>query len=133
MKRFGMVIGVKKEKLDYYKQLHANPWPEVLNQIDRSNVRNFSIWLVEMCPEQYYLFGHFDYTGDDFAADMAAMDKDATTKRWLKEIVPCQKPIPTAKEGEQWVMMQEVFYYDKDHRGTALMSPPPKFEVGKAE
>ena len=33
MKRFGWVIGIKEEKIDEYKKLHANVWPEVLQMI----------------------------------------------------------------------------------------------------
>jgi L-rhamnose mutarotase len=131
--RYGMVIGVKQEKLDYYRQLHANPWEGVLDQIDRSKLRNFSIWLVEMRPQEYYLFGYFEYTGDDFEADMQAMGEDDTTKRWWKETDPCQTPIPTARDGQRWVMMEEVFYHDKTRRGATLMPPPLKFEAGTTE
>ena len=33
MKRYGMVIGVRAEKLDEYKELHAAVWPDVLKMI----------------------------------------------------------------------------------------------------
>ena len=131
--RYGMVIGVKKEKLDDYKRLHANPWEGVLDQLDRSHFRNFSIWVAEVSPDEYLLFGYFEYDGDDFEADMAAMRNDATTQRWWKETDPCQKPVPTAGEGEQWVMMEEVFFHDPDRRGAPLMPPPGTFQAGKAD
>ena len=35
LQRHAMVIRVKADKLDYYKQLHADPWPGVLDQLDR--------------------------------------------------------------------------------------------------
>ncbi|HUV95144.1 MAG TPA: L-rhamnose mutarotase, partial [Anaerolineae bacterium] len=31
MKRYGMVIGVKLDKLEEYKRLHAAVWPGVLD------------------------------------------------------------------------------------------------------
>ena len=33
MKRYGMVIGLRADKLDEYKQLHAAVWPDVLKMI----------------------------------------------------------------------------------------------------
>ena len=130
--RYGMVIGLKKEKLEYYKKLHANPWKGVLERIDKSHIRNFSIWLVEYKPDEYLLFGYFEYDGDDFEADMKAMSEDATTRRWWKETAPCQVPIPTAGPEDQWVMMEEVFYHDKDRPGAPLMPKPKTFKAGKS-
>jgi len=109
--RYGMVIGLKPEKIEYYKKLHAAPWPGVLQQITRSHIHNFSIRLVELKPGEYYLFGYFEYTGDDFEKDMKAMAEDAETIRWWKETDPCQYPIETAKQGDKWTMMEEVFYH----------------------
>ena len=33
VQRFGSVIGLKPEKKDYYIELHADTWPDVLEQI----------------------------------------------------------------------------------------------------
>ena len=67
MQRYGSVIGIRPEKLAEYKALHAAVWPAVLQQIQRSNIRNYTIYLRE--PENL-LFSHFEYHGTDFAADM---------------------------------------------------------------
>ena len=45
IRRFGQLIKVKPEKLDYYKQLHSNPWPCVLDKIKECNIQNYSIFL----------------------------------------------------------------------------------------
>jgi len=107
VKRYGWVIKVKPEKLDYYKELHANPWPGVLEQISKSNIRNYSIYL-----KDDYLFGYFEYTGNDFDGDMAKMAEDSVTRAWWKETDPCQEPIESRKEGEWWASMEEVFHHD---------------------
>ena len=109
-KRYAMVIGLKPEKIERYKELHANPWPSVNEQIKKSNIQNYSIHLVELKPGEHYLFGYLEYTGDDFEADMEAMGNDPETIRWWKETDPCQFPIETAPQGEKWTMMEEVFY-----------------------
>lgn len=33
MTRYGSVIGIKKEKLREYMELHSNPWPEINSMI----------------------------------------------------------------------------------------------------
>ncbi len=112
VKRYGHVIGLKPEKIEEYKQLHADVWPGVLKMITESNIRNYSIYLGELEEGKYYLFSYFEYTGDDFEADMAKMAADPTTQKWWTFCEPCQAPIPTRKEGEWWAGMEEVFHYD---------------------
>jgi L-rhamnose mutarotase len=131
--RYGMVIGLKEDQVDAYREIHADPWPGVLAALDRSHLRNFSIWLVEMRPHEHVLFACFEYDGKDFDADMAAMGDDETTRKWWKLTDPMQKPIPTAGQDEQWVMMKEVFFHDAAHPDAAMMPPPKPIDAGKAE
>lgn len=112
VERYGMVIGIKPEKIDYYKKLHAAAWPGVLAKITECHIRNYSIYLREVAEGQYLLFSYFEYTGDDFASDMARMAADPPTREWWKETDPCQSPIPTRGEKEFWSRMEEVFHLD---------------------
>ena len=112
VERYGMVIGVKPEKIEYYKKIHAAAWPGVLAKIRKCNIRNYSIYLREIEKGQYLLFSYFEYTGDDFDADMARMAADPETRRWWAETDPCQSPIPTRGAKEFWSRMDEVFHTD---------------------
>ena len=107
MKRFGMVIKVRPGKLDEYKRLHAAVWPDVLKMIEACNIRNYSIYL-----KDGFLFSYFEYTGDDFEADMARMAADETTQKWWEHCKPCQEPLTSRGEGEWWADMEEVFHCD---------------------
>ena len=55
IQRYGMVIGIKPEKIVEYKRLHANTWPGVLAMIRECNIRNYSIYLKEVSPGKHYL------------------------------------------------------------------------------
>ncbi len=110
MKRYGMVIGLRPEKVDEYKRLHAAVWPDVLKKIEDCCIRNYSIYLRVLDDGQPYLFSYFEYHGSDFAADMARMAADETTQRWWAECEPCQKPLANRAEGEWWANMEEVFH-----------------------
>lgn len=112
MKRFGMVIEVKAEKLEEYKQLHAAVWPGVLKMITACNIRNYSIYLRRLPDGKHYLFSYFEYTGSDFAGDMAKMAADPLTRQWWDVCKPCQAPLPDRAEGEWWSAMEEVFHCD---------------------
>lgn len=110
MKRVGSVIGLNADRIEEYKELHAAVWPDVLERIRKSNIRNYSIYLRRMPDGQHYLFSYFEYVGDDFDADMAAMAADPKTQEWWSVCKPCQAPLPDRAEGEWWSDMEEVFH-----------------------
>jgi len=112
IKKYGSVTGLKPEKMAYYKQLHANAWPEVLKKIRECNIQNYSIYLQKI-DSSYYLFSYFEYTGTDFDGDMKKMADDPNTQRWWKETDPCQQALPEAATKKQiWTDMEEVFHTD---------------------
>ena len=112
VKRFGMVTGLKPEKMAYYKKLHASAWPGVLKKIKECHIRNYSIY-IQKIEGKYFLFSYFEYVGTDFDKDMAQMAADTTTQRWWKETNPTQNPLPEAAAQQKiWQNMEEVFHTD---------------------
>ena len=105
VRRFGQRIRVRPEAIDEYERLHADPWPGVLDQIRRSNIRNYTIW-----RDGTDLFAAFDYVGQDFEADMAAMAADPETQRWWKLTDAMQDPLPDREPGTWWKTLREVFH-----------------------
>jgi len=112
LKRFGAVIGLKRETMDKYVDVHKKVWPGVLKRIHDSNIRNYSIYLGELDDGNLYLFAYYEYVGDDYQADMKAMAADKTTKEWWKVTDPLQIPQKNRKPGEHWMTMEEVFHTD---------------------
>ncbi len=109
-KRMGMVTGIKPGQIEYYKELHAKVWPEVLKKIKECNIQNYSIYLQKI-DDNYFLFSYFEYTGDDFDKDMQKMAADSTTQEWWKLTDPTQIPLPEAAVQKQiWTNMNEVFH-----------------------
>src|SRR5512138_193405 len=76
--RFAWVTGLRPEKADYYRELHAHPWPAVNEMIKRCHIRNFSIHEREL-NGQIYLFAYLEYTGRNFDEDMKRMAADPET------------------------------------------------------
>ena len=112
VQRYGSVIGLKKEKMDEYVKLHAETWPEILKMIKDCNIRNYSIYMGELDDGNLYLFSYFEYTGDDFEADGKKIAADPKTQEWWKLTDPCQIPQKNRKEGDHWMIMEEVFHTD---------------------
>lgn len=105
--RVAQVIGIDPERIEEYERLHAAVWPAVLGQIARSGIRNYSIFRYGEL-----LFSVFEYVGDDYERDMAAMAADETTREWWALCGPMQRPVPERGEGEWWHTIPEVFHTD---------------------
>ena len=112
MTRYGWMAELRPEKVEYYRQLHAKPWPAVLQQIKASNLRNYSIYLREI-EGRFFLFSYFEYVGSNFEEDMRRMEADPDTQRWWQETGPCQVPLTTpGRFSPVWAEMPEVFHVD---------------------
>lgn len=107
MRRFGQRIRLRPDAIEAYETLHAAPWPTVLAQIRRSNIRNYTIY-----RDGLDLFASFEYVGSDFAADMAAMAGDPETQRWWALTDALQEPLPDREPGTWWKTIKEVFHTD---------------------
>jgi L-rhamnose mutarotase len=101
------VVQLRPEKQDEYRRLHAQVWPDVLKALRAANVTNYSIFL-----RDGMLFSYLEYTGDDYASDMARIAGDESTQRWWEVTRPCQEPVATAGPGELWAPAEEVFHLD---------------------
>jgi L-rhamnose mutarotase len=112
VRRFGMVVGLKPEKVARYTELHAAAWPGVLATLKRANIGNYSIYLRTLADGKPYLFSYFEYRGSDYGADTAAIAADPETRRWWDECIPCLELLPDRDPGDVWSLMEEVFHLD---------------------
>lgn len=104
MQRMGMAIRIRPERLEEYKRLHAAPWPDMDAALQAAGIRNYSIWLEE---SQMLLFGYWEYVGQDFDADMAALGALPVTRAWLALTDPCQAPMTPGAQG--WSFLPRVY------------------------
>jgi L-rhamnose mutarotase len=107
MQRFGCVIGLNLDKRDEYLALHRAVWPAVEERLRASHFTNYTIF--EFGDR---LFAYYEYTGDDYAADAAAIAADPTTQQWWALTDPCQVRLPGTPDGEQWATMTEAWHLD---------------------
>lgn len=110
VQRHAWVTGLKPIKADYYRKLHAAPWPSVNSKLKECHIQNFSIYERDI-EGKTYLFAYLEYTGKDFDADMNQLANDPETQRWWKETDPCQSPLPDAlKAGKIWAKTTELYH-----------------------
>jgi len=108
VKRVGMVIGLRPDKIKEYKALHADSNPGVRDLLTKYHMHNFSIYLHKI-GGKWYEFGYYEYTGDDFEGDMAKLDAEPRNKEWLKMCDPMQIPLRGYKG---WAEMELVYRND---------------------
>tara|TARA_Y100000814_G_scaffold42365_1_gene26539 strand:+ start:22 stop:483 length:462 start_codon:yes stop_codon:yes gene_type:complete len=107
VKRVGMVIKVKPEYIEEYKALHVSSNPGVRDLLTKANMHNFSIFLHQFDDGNWYEFGYYEYTGNDFEADMEELSKHPRNIEWLKVCDPMQVPLDGY---EGWAEMEQVYY-----------------------
>ena len=105
-RRVVSVIGLPAEHAEEYERLHADVWPDVLARIQASNIRDYTIH-----RHGELLISVYDYVGDDYAADLAAMAADPVTQRWWALCEPLQRPVAERAPGEWWHEPPEVFRF----------------------
>lgn len=106
-RRFGQIIRLKPEGAAEYIRLHDAVWPGVLAKIKECGLKNYSIFV-----HGYVLFAYFEYDGNDFESDMAAMAAHEETQRWWAVVKPLMAPLEDRGPGEFWSTMNEIFHLD---------------------
>ena len=105
--RYAMAVRLKDEKREYYIENHANVWPEVLSELKKIKIKNYSIYLKED-----FMFGYLEYDGDNFDKDMAEMQKILIVEKWTNLMIDCFNPFPNNEDNNSWVMMDQIFFME---------------------
>jgi len=106
-KRVGMVIGIKSDKIAAYKALHAASNPGVRDLLGKYHMRKFSIYLHQLDDGNYYLFGYYEYDGNDYDGDMARLAAEKRNSEWLSVTDLMQRPLHGQRS---WTQMEEVYH-----------------------
>ena len=106
-KRYGMAVKVKEGQKKFYIENHAKVWPEVLSELKKIKINNYSIFL-----KDNFLFGYLEYKGNSFDIDMEEMQKIPVVKKWTNLMIDCFDPFPGHEGNKSWVAMDEIFHLD---------------------
>lgn len=101
VQRIAFRLWVKPEKLDEYKRLHREVWPELLDDLRAAGARNYAIFADG--PE---LFGYLEC--DDWTATAAALARSDANRRW-QAFMSDYLATPVDPDSGSLRMMEEVF------------------------
>jgi L-rhamnose mutarotase len=90
-----------------YRRYHQpeNTWPEVVDTIRSGGVLSEEIYLA---GNRLFMILH---TTDEFSleAKRAADNLIPEMRKWEELMWKYQKPLPHAKPGEKWILMEKIF------------------------
>ena len=107
MKRYCFALDLKEDDdlINEYEAHHQKVWPEILQSIKDAGIGKMEIYRV---ANRLFMIMETD---DTFSFERkAAMDEgNEEVQRWEELMWKFQQPMPWAKEGEKWVLMNRIF------------------------
>ena len=105
MTRVGFTLQVRAERLDEYRALHQQVWPEMLAALTAAGWRNYSLFV----RPDGLLFGYLETPGtfEEAQVKMAGLEVNA---RWQRLTAPFFKLPGDTKADEAMTALECVFY-----------------------
>jgi L-rhamnose mutarotase len=111
MKRYCLTLDLKDdpELIAEYKRHHEKIWPEITKSIKDAGIEDMEIYLLGtrmfMVMEVKESFS--------FDAKAKADGRNPKVREWEELMWKFQKPLPQAKLGEKWMLMERIFKLEK--------------------
>ena len=106
-RRYCLTLDLKDDAalIAEYRRYHEKVWPEITKSLHDSGIEDMEIYLVGnrlfMIIEVNEQFS--------FERKAAADNSNAKVQEWEKLMWEFQQPLPQAKQGEKWMLMEKVF------------------------
>jgi len=110
-RRYCLALDLKDDPqlIAEYRRYHQKIWPEITRSIKDSGIEDLEIYLLGtrlfMIMEVSNTFS-FDAKGE-------ADRNNPKVQEWETLMWKFQKPLPQAKPGEKWVLMDRIFKLEK--------------------
>ncbi len=104
MQRVGLMLKVKPEKLDEYIEIHGHVWPELLAELKKAGMRNYSLWMAPGGVE----FGYLEC--DDWQAVCDYLAASKTHDRWQDYMQNYLESPTDAGQGGQPVQLLQMTF-----------------------
>ena len=110
-KRYCLALDLKDDEvlIKEYEEYHQRVWPEILKSIKDSGIKQMQIY---RAGNRLFMIME---TKDDFNFEKKTEMDNANEKvrEWEKLMWKYQQPLPVAKPGEKWILMEKIFDTDK--------------------
>lgn len=106
-RRFCLTLDLKNEPslIEEYKRYHTQVWPEIVTSIRGSGILDMEIYLL---GTRMFMIIEADEKFS-FAGKAEADRANPKVQEWEQLMWKFQQPLPEAKPGEKWILMEKVF------------------------
>jgi len=110
-KRYCLTLDLKDDPklIAEYKRYHKKIWPEITKSIKDSDIVDLEIYLLG--TRMFMIMEvneHFS-----FEANGKADRENPKVREWEELMWKFQQPLPSAKPGEKWMLMEKIFKLDE--------------------
>jgi len=106
-RRYCLALDLKDDPdlIAEYERHHERVWPEITRSIRDAGIEDMEIYRVGN-----RLFMVMEVSEEfSFEAKAAADRADPRVQEWEKLMWKYQQPLPTAKPGDKWLLMERIF------------------------
>lgn len=107
MKRYCLALDLVDDPalIEAYEHWHKNVWPEILDSINEAGIEQMEIYRT---GNRLFMIMETD---ESFDPEKKSSNDAANAKvqEWEKLMWQFQSPLPWAKDGEKWIMMDKIF------------------------
>ena len=111
MKRYCLALDLQDDPklIAEYKLYHQKIWPEITKSIRDAGIEDMEIYLL---GTRLFMVMEVNDTFS-FEAKTKADRANPKVREWEELMWKFQKPLPNAKPGEKWVLMERIFKLEK--------------------
>jgi L-rhamnose mutarotase len=110
-RRFCLTLDLQDapELIAEYKRYHNKIWPEITKSIRDSGIESMEIYL-----RGTRMFMIMDVGADFSFEKKAELDRNnPKVREWEELMWKFQRPLPEAKPGEKWLLMEKIFELER--------------------
>lgn len=106
-RRFCLTLDLKDDPalIAEYKRYHEHIWPEIDSSLRDSGIQDAEIYLL---GTRMFMILEVD-DRFSFEAKAKADQESEKVREWEELMWKFQKPLPQAKPGEKWLLMERIF------------------------
>lgn len=107
MQRIGRVLRLRNGAEAEYERYHADVWPEVLEAIRKSGIKNYTIF-----RHGRWLFSYFELQDNVSLTEAGRIiSSHDVCRKWEGLMHALQEPLPESGKEDWWVPMKETFFF----------------------
>jgi L-rhamnose mutarotase len=106
-KRYSLTLDLKNDSqlIAAYKRYHENVWPEITQSLKDVGIENLEIYLL---GNRMFMIMEVN-DSFSFEAKTRADQANPKVQEWERLMWEFQQPLPQARPGEKWILMERVF------------------------